>query len=96
MKVAIESPAEQSNSHLEEVVGIWNRKSSRIAVEVNLQYMYTCIVIVHVYVYILAIFLKLYIINFCATLCDAIKIINIYLKSKVGVRTHFPPLMKPC
>ena len=32
MKIAIESPAELTDSHLEEVVDVWNRKNRRIAV----------------------------------------------------------------
>ena len=32
MKIAIESPAELKDSHLEEVIDVWNRKSRRIAV----------------------------------------------------------------
>ena len=32
MKIVIESPAELTDSHLEEVVDVWNRKNRRIAV----------------------------------------------------------------
>ena len=32
MKIALESPAELTDSHLEEVVDVWNRKSRRIVV----------------------------------------------------------------
>ena len=32
MKVALESPDELTDSHLEEVVNVWNRKSRRIVV----------------------------------------------------------------
>ena len=32
MKVAMESPAELTDRHLEEVVDVWNRKNRRIAV----------------------------------------------------------------
>ena len=32
MKIALESPDELTDSHLEEVVNVWNRKSRRIAV----------------------------------------------------------------
>ena len=32
MKIAIESPAEITDSHLEEVVDVWNRKNRKIAV----------------------------------------------------------------
>ena len=31
MKIAIESPAELTDSHLEEIVNVWNRKGRRIA-----------------------------------------------------------------
>ena len=31
MKIAIESPAELTDSHLEEIVNVWNRKDRRIA-----------------------------------------------------------------
>ena len=32
MKIAIESPAELTDSHVEEVIDIWSRKSRRITV----------------------------------------------------------------
>ena len=32
MKIALESPDELTDSHLEEVVNVWNRKSRRIVV----------------------------------------------------------------
>ena len=32
MKITIESPAELTSGHLEEVVDVWNRKNRRIAV----------------------------------------------------------------
>ena len=32
MKIALESPDELTDSHLEEVVDVWNRKSRRIVV----------------------------------------------------------------
>ena len=32
MKIALESPVELTDSHLEEVVDVWNRKSRRIVV----------------------------------------------------------------
>ena len=32
MKIALESPDELTDSHLEEVVNVWNRKSTRIVV----------------------------------------------------------------
>ena len=31
MKIAIESPAELTDNHLEEIVNVWNRKGRRIA-----------------------------------------------------------------
>ena len=35
MKIAIESPAELTDSHLEEIVNVRNRKGRRIALEVD-------------------------------------------------------------
>ena len=32
MKIALESPVELTDSHLEEIVDVWNRKSRRIVV----------------------------------------------------------------
>ena len=32
MKIALESPVELTDSHLEEIVDVWNRKSRRIRV----------------------------------------------------------------
>ena len=34
--LALESPIELTDSHLEEIVDVWNRKSRRIVVQVNL------------------------------------------------------------